>query len=178
MCIRDRGGIDLPVIANQNESWGAPIVEAIIPMLAKSSIRASVEPVENAVLEERITGGNFTAFIWSLQSGPDPLNILRCFYSKTTQTACNYTKFSNPEVDRLYEAAQQERDETKRNDLIRQADGIIRDEAPYWFFNYNKAVMAYQPWVHGLKGNPQELAIQDYDKIWIDDTAPADRKPK
>ncbi|GGF79872.1 ABC transporter substrate-binding protein [Paracoccus acridae] len=171
-------GIDLPVIANQNESWGAPIVEAIIPMLAKANIRASVEPVENAVLEDRITGGNFTAFIWSLSSGPDPLNILRCFYSKTAQSACNYTNFSNAEVDRLYEAAQQERDETKRNDLIRQADGIIREEAPYWFFNYNKAVMAYQPWVHGLRGNPQELAIQDYEKIWIDDTAPADRKPQ
>ena len=130
------------------------------------------------MLEDRITGGNFTAFIWSLSSGPDPLNILRCFYSKTAQSACNYTNFSNPEVDKLYEAAQQERDEAKRNDLIRQADGIIREEAPYWFFNYNKAVMAYQPWVHGLRGNPQELAIQDYDKIWIDDSAPADRKPQ
>ena len=100
------------------------------------------------------------------------------FYSKTSQTACNYTKFSNPEFDKLYEAAQAERDETRRNDLLRQADGIVREEAPYWFFNYNKAVMAYQPWVHGLRGNPQELAIQDYDKIWIDDTAPANRKAK
>ncbi|AXC51200.1 ABC transporter substrate-binding protein [Paracoccus suum] len=171
-------GIDLPVIANSNESWGSPIVEAIIPMLAKSNIRASVEPVENAVLEDRITGGDFTAFIWSLASGPNPLNILRCFYSKTTQTACNYPKFSNAEVDKLYEDAQNERDETKRNDLIRQAGNIIQEEAPFWFFNYNKAVMAYQPWVHGLRGNPQELAIQDYENIWIDDTAPADRKAK
>lgn len=171
-------GIDLPVIANANESWGSPIVEAVIPMLARAGIRATVEPVENAVLEDRITGGNFTGFIWSLSSGPDPLNILRCFYSKTTVSACNYTRFSNPEVDRLYEAAQQERDETKRNDLIRQAGDIIQDEAPYWFFNYNKAVMAYQPWVHGLKGNPQELAIQDYDSIWIDESAPSDRRPK
>lgn len=170
-------GIDLPVIANANESWGSPIVEAIIPMLARANIRATVEPVENAVLEDRITGGDFTAFIWSLSSGPDPLNILRCFYSKTTVSACNYTGFNNADVDRLYEAAQNERDDAARMDLIRQAGDIIQDEAPYWFFNYNKAVMAYQPWVHGLKGNPQELAIQDYDSIWIDDTAPADRKP-
>ena len=99
------------MIANANESWGSPIVEAVIPMLARAGIRATVEPVENAVLEDRITGGNFTGFIWSLSSGPDPLNILRCFYSKTTVSACNYTRFSNPEVDRLYEAAQQERDD-------------------------------------------------------------------
>ena len=36
--------------------------------------------------------------------------------------------------------------------------------------------MAYQPWVHGLKPNAMELAIQDYEDIWIDDTAPAARK--
>lgn len=52
----------------------------------------------------------------------------------------------------------------------------MQEEAPLWFFNYNKAVMAYQPWVHGLKPNAMELAIQDYDDIWIDDSAPASRK--
>ena len=30
---------------------------------------------------------------------------------------------------------------------------MLYDEAPVWFFNYNKAVMAYQPWVHGLQAN-------------------------
>ena len=29
-----------------------------------------------------------------------------------------------------------------------------------WFFNYNKAVMAYQPWVHGLQANATELTHQ------------------
>lgn len=169
-------GIDLTVTANQNESWGAPIVEATIPMLAKAGIRATVDPVENAVLEQRITDGDFQSFIWSMSTGPDPLNIMRCFYSKTTQTACNYTKFNNPAFDKLYESAVAEPDGARRNDLLKQADAIVFDEAPYWFFNYNKAVMAYQPWVHGLRGNPQELAIQDYENIWIDDTAPADRK--
>ena len=52
----------------------------------------------------------------------------------------------------------------------------MQEEAPFWFFNYNKAVMAYQPWVHGLKANAMELAIQDYEDIWIDENAPASRK--
>ena len=45
----------------------------------------------------------------------------------------------------------------KRNELLRKADGILYDEAPVWFFNYNKAVMAYQPWTHGLQANATEL---------------------
>jgi peptide/nickel transport system substrate-binding protein len=52
----------------------------------------------------------------------------------------------------------------------------VQDDAPVWFFNYNKAVMAYQPWVHGLVPNANELALQPYEDIWIDDTAPASRK--
>jgi len=41
-----------------------------------------------------------------------------------------------------------------------------------WFFNYNKAVMAYQPWVHGLQANATELAHQYPEDIWIDERSP------
>lgn len=61
-------------------------------------------------------------------------------------------------------------------ELLKQANNLLQEEAPVWFFNYNKAVMAYQPWVHGLAPNATELALQDYDSIWIDDSAPASRK--
>ena len=60
--------------------------------------------------------------------------------------------------------------------LLKQANNMLQDEAPVWFFNYNKAVMGVQPWVHGLKANSVELAIQDYQDVWIDDTAPASRR--
>jgi len=36
--------------------------------------------------------------------------------------------------------------------------------------------MAYQPWAHGLQANATELAIQSYEDIWIDDTAPDSRR--
>ena len=43
-----------------------------------------------------------------------------------------------------------------------------------WFFNYNKAVMAYQPWIKGLQPNATELAIQYPEDIWVD----ASRRPQ
>ena len=42
-----------------------------------------------------------------------------------------------------------------------------------WFFNYNKAVMAYQPWLKGLQPNATELAFQDYESLWVDESSPA-----
>lgn len=169
-------GFEFEVTASPNESWGVPIIEAILPMLKQVGISVKPKPVESSALGSYVTSGDFQAYMWSNLSGPDPLTAMRCFYSQTLQSACNYTKFNNAEFDKLFEAAEVERDTAKQMDLLRQANNIVQDEAPVWFFNYNKAVMAYQPWVHGLVPNATELALQPYDVIWIDDTAPDSRK--
>ena len=169
-------GFEFELTATQNESWGIPIVEAMIPMLAEVGIKLVAKPVESSVLSEVIPAGDFQAAMWSNNSGPDALSTLRCFYSTTAQSSCNYAAYNSPEFDKLFDAAVAERDPAKRNDLLRQANNELYDGAPVWFFNYNKAVMAYQPWVHGLQPNATELAIQDYGDVWIDDTAPDSRK--
>lgn len=168
-------GFDVELTATQNESWGLTIVEAIIPMLNEAGIRVTANPVEGSVLGEVVPAGDHQSFMWSNVSGPDPMTVLASFYSKTSTSAGNYWRFDNAEFDKLYEQALSENDPEKRTDLLRQADNIIQEEAAMWFFNYNKAVMAYQPWVHGLQANATELAFQNYEDIWIDDGAPEDR---
>lgn len=168
-------GFEFELTATQNESWGLTIVEAIIPMLDKVGIKVKAKPVEAAVLSEVVPAGDFQSFMWSLESGPDPMTAMQCFYSKTSQSACNYYKFNNKDFDKLYEAALSAPTEEQKNDLLRQANNLLQDEAPGWFFNYNKAVMAYQPWLHGLQPNSAELAIQSYEQLWVGDGAPSGR---
>lgn len=168
-------GFEFELTATQNESWGLTIVEAIIPMLDKVGIKVKAKPVEGSVLSEVVPAGDFQAFMWSSESGPDPQASLQCYYSKTAQSACNYPKFSSPEFDKLFEASKQAKTEAEKVDLLRQANNVVQEEAPVWFFNYNKAVMAYQPWLHGLQPNSAELAIQGYEKLWLDESVPAGR---
>lgn len=168
-------GFAFELTATQNESWGIPIVEAIIPMLAKVGITVTAKPVESSALSEAIPAGDFEAYMWSVDSGPDALSTLRCFHSNTAQSSCNYPAVNSPEYDALFDQAEAERDPAKRTDLLRQANNLLQDEAPMWFYNYNKAVMAYQPWVHGVQPNATEMAIQDFADIWLDDTAPESR---
>ncbi|MFC0246120.1 ABC transporter substrate-binding protein [Falsochrobactrum ovis] len=168
-------GFEFELTATQNESWGLTIVEAIIPMLDKVGIKVKAKPVEASVLSEVVPGGDFQAFMWSLESGPDPLTSLQCFHSQTPQSSCNYQKFSNAEFDKLIDDAKVAETEEKKNDLLRQANNLLQEEAPVWFFNYNKAVMAYQPWLHGLQPNSAELAIQSYEDLWLDENVPAGR---
>jgi peptide/nickel transport system substrate-binding protein len=166
-------GFEFEWTASPNESWGIPIVEAVIPMLEKVGVKVKIKPVEATVLSDLVRKGEFQAYIWSNSSGPDPQAALKCFHSATPQSACNYWQFKNPEVDRLLDEAGTTDDATKRLDNLKKVNAIVFEEAPMWFFNYNKAVMAYQPWLHGLQANATELAFQYYDELWVDDTSPA-----
>ena len=49
---------------------------------------------------------------------------------------------------------------------------IFVEDAPLWFFNYNKAILAHQPWVHGLAAVAPEMMFQDMTSVWIDETSP------
>ena len=64
-------------------------------------------------------------------------------------------------------------DQASRTDLLRQANNLLYEDAPVWFFNYNKAVLAYQPWIHGLQANPTEITHQYPEDIWVDAKSPA-----
>ena len=166
-------GFEFEWTTSQNESWGLPVVEAVIPMLAKVGIKVKVKQVETAVLSETVRKGDFQAYIWSAQTGPDPQAALKCYHSSTPLSACNYTRFKNAAFDKLMDEAGQSSDPAQIIDLLKKADTIVYDEAPVWFFNYNKAVMAYQPWVHGLQANPTEITHQYYEDVWVDTTSPA-----
>lgn len=166
-------GIEFELTTSQNESWGLPIVEAIIPMLAKAGIKVKPKLVEVTVLTDILMKGEHQALISSNLTGPDSLATLQCFYSKTPRTACHYTNYSNPAFDKLFEEAGASLDPAKRTDLLRQANNLLYEDAPVWFFNYNKAVMAYQPWIHGLQANPTEITHQYPEDIWVDAKSPA-----
>jgi len=166
-------GFEFEWTTSQNESWGMPIVEAIIPMLDRVGIKVKVKQVETAVLAEVVRSGDFQAFIYSQATGPDPQAALKCFHSSTPQSACNYVSFKNADFDRLIDEAGQTDDAAKRAQLLQKANALLYDEAPVWFFNYNKAVMAVQPWLKGIQLNATELTHQNVEDLWVDETSPA-----
>ena len=173
--LKDAGypdGFEFEWTTSNNESWGLPIVEAVIPMLARVGIKAKVKQVETAVLAEVTRSGDFQAYMYSQSTGPDPQAALKCYHSATPQSACNYTTFKNAEFDKYMDEAGQTGDTAKREELLKKANAILLEEAPVWFFNYNKAVMAVQPWIKGIQLNATELTHQNVEDIWVDASSP------
>ncbi len=167
------GMLSFDIITTDSKSYGIGIIEATLPFLAKVGIEMKPKLVESAVNQELVyEKQDFEAYVMSFNSGPDPLQAMKQWHSKTPAHAGNYIAYNNPEYDALVDAAEKEADPAKRNDLLKKADGVFLDDAPIWFFNYNKAIIAHHPWVHGLQQNAVELMYQDLDLVWVDENSP------
>jgi peptide/nickel transport system substrate-binding protein len=167
-------GFTFECLGTNNESWGVVVVEALMPFLKQINVTVKPQQIEGAALTERVRKMDYQAFIWSLSqgSGGDPVQAMMRWHSTNPPTAGNFISYGNPEFDRLVEQAAKERDQAKRLDLLRKADALFREAAPVWFFNYNKAVVAHQPWVHGIEPVAIEMMYQDLTDLWVDDSSP------
>ena len=167
-------GFEFELTTSQNESWGLPIVEAIIPMLAKVGIKVKPKLVEVTVLTDIAMKGEYPGRS-SLEPDRPRFARRRCAASiprRRARPATTSASRIRPSTS-CSTRPRQTTDPAKRNDLLRQANNLLYDEAPVWFFNYNKAVMAYQPWIHGLQANPTEITHQYPEDVWVDASSPA-----
>ncbi len=165
-------GFTFECIATANKSWGVGIVESLIPFMKRINITIKPQQLEGAALGERARTGKFDAFIWSIESGPDPLETLNRFRSTTPVSAGNYTAYANSDYDHALDMAAATGSADEKLSWLKKANRILFDDAPFWFFNYNKAIIAYQPWVNGIKPVAIEMMLQDFTNLKLDESSP------
>ena len=166
-------GFPLEVVGTSSSSYGTGVVEVIIPYLKKIGINVKPVTLEGAAKYKRQLSGEFQAIIGSLNSGPDPITALWRFHMTNDRSTRNTPNFKNQAFsDALDAAAAELKDPAKRLEHVKKANYILWDEAPLWFFNYNKAIIAYHPWVHGIMGVGPEMMFQDFTEVWVDESSP------
>ncbi|RNC99122.1 ABC transporter substrate-binding protein [Lysinibacillus halotolerans] len=111
---------------------GQKVAEAIQKNLADVGIPSKIVTFEWATYLEKAKNGEADAFLmgWTGDNG-DADNFLYTLLDKDTIGSNNYAYYSNDEVHELLIAAQTETDEEKRNDLYKQAQVIIHEDAPW-----------------------------------------------
>jgi len=111
---------------------GMKIAEVIQEDLSKIGVKAKIQSVDWATYLQKATKGDFDAYMlgWTGDNG-DPDNFLYALLDKDSIGSNNYSRYDNPQVHDLLIKAQQETDQTKRNDLYKQAQQIIHDDAPW-----------------------------------------------
>jgi peptide/nickel transport system substrate-binding protein len=155
--IRDSGGHELAfdLLVSSGTTIGRQIDETFASELGKAGIRVRIRPLEWAAFTERVDAGEFEAasLAWSASDpNPDPFPFWHS--SQFPPAGLNSEFYSNPEADRLMEAARRETDEKKRLDIYHRLHRIFRDDAPVVFVATPSQKMGFAKRIRGIVTSP------------------------
>ena len=134
-------------VRSRNELWGRA--------MERIGIRMTFNKVEKLPeLRKLATLGKIPMFSYGwIADYPDGENFLQLFWSKSIGGP-NYTLFSRPEFDALYERIKVMPDTPERTELYRQMVHILWVYNPWRVNTLKQGSVAIQPWVIGYKKHP------------------------
>lgn len=134
---------------------GQKVAEAIQKNLADVGMNAKIVTFEWATYLEKAKNGEADAFLlgWTGDNG-DADNFLYTLLDKDNIGSNNYSYYSNDEVHSLLVQAQSEVDEEKRNELYKQAQVLIKEDAPWVPLAHSTPLLAAKAGVEGYLPHP------------------------
>ena len=151
------GGKGLPSIKLLTIAIYADMANFIAKQLEESGIPVQVEVMQKSLLLTMTSSSTATFFRGSwIADYPDAENYLSVFYSKNPAPP-NYTRYKNPEFDKVFEKALMETNDSLRYELYQQADQIMINDAPVVPLWYDKVVRLVQPNISGFPANAVNL---------------------
>jgi oligopeptide transport system substrate-binding protein len=150
-------GAGLPAIKLLTISIYSELAGFIAKELENIGISVKVEVVQKGLLLEQTAKSEALFFRASwIADYPDAENYLSVFYGKNPAPP-NYTRYSNPAYDKLYEEALVTTDDSARYKLYRQMDELIIEDAPIVPLWYDEVIRLVSPRVSGFTPNGLNL---------------------
>lgn len=135
------------------------IAEFIQHQLAEIGFPIRVEVFPGAAYREMMANSRMTLFRGSwVADYADAENYLSLFLSSNfSPQGPNYTHFSNPEFDDLYNKSLVEPNDRARHDIYFKMDSLVMSQVPVVPLYYDKVVRFVNPQIEGMKTNPMNL---------------------
>ncbi len=144
--------LTLKVSTNEFIRLQAAVIQAD---LRDVGIDLDVRSYEFATLYADVLAGNFQLFTLQWVGVSDPDMLRRVFHSKQMPpTGFNRGFYSNPEVDRLIDAATVTIDDGERSRLYAEAQRRVAEDAPYISLWYKTNVVVAQAGLDGIRLSP------------------------
>ena len=160
----------LPPIVFTNAGIGTSVssdVSAMAEMWEQNlGVKITVENLEpNFYYDQIYKGTHGQLFIggWCADY-PDPENFADVLFHTGSQQ--NNGGYSNPEFDKLIEAARVEQDVTKRIGMYQQAEQMLVDDAAALFTVHSLSYQLVKPYVKGYVFTPISIPIERY--MWLE----------
>lgn len=146
-------GKGMPVITLVSIPLYADLADYAARQLQELGVKVQVEVMQRGPLIDLVAKSAVPFFRASwIADYPDAESFLAMFYSKNPAPP-NYTRYSNPAYDKLYERALQENDDSVRYKLYQDMDRMIVADAPVVPVFYDMVMRFRQPNVLGLSSD-------------------------
>ncbi|MCA0989384.1 ABC transporter substrate-binding protein [Guptibacillus algicola] len=134
---------------------GQKVAEVIQSSFAEIGVNAEIKSYEWATYLEKARNGEADSFLlgWTGDNG-DADNFLYVLLDKDNIGSNNYTYYSNDELHDLLIEAQSTPDEEKRNELYKEAQEIIHEDAPWIPLVHSKPALGGSERVKGFNPHP------------------------
>jgi peptide/nickel transport system substrate-binding protein len=143
-----------------------PVVAAY---LEKVGVKVEIQPLEQGALWSALTTKtNAAGFMHTPSHGSPPISIRKSFVTKQTY---NPSQYSDPEMDKRVDATYLERDESRRQLLVKLMTRDIVEKAPNIWLPTPHLYTAWWPWVKNYDGELSVGAFRNgpiHARIWID----------
>lgn len=164
-----RASINLD-IAPWGEDWRR-MGEVLKQQLARVNIEVTLRGGDDAAFRRRVyTENDFDlGMMWYIGMTDPTIGVQRNYWSKNIKPGVpfgNVAAYSNAEVDALWEKAQTEGDETKRNGYFHELQRKIVDDSPLFWIMEMDLVAVQNDRVQNLITNPFGVRSGLYD-TWI-----------
>lgn len=140
------------ILTNQGNEQRILTATLIQSQLANLGIEARIRTVEwAAFIREFVHKGRFDAVIlgWTITQDPDIFQIWHS--SQAHEGGLNFTRYRNPEVDKILEEARATPDRATRQALYWRLQEILAADQPYSFLFVPYALPVVQKRFHGIK---------------------------
>ncbi|SDS35773.1 peptide/nickel transport system substrate-binding protein [Paenibacillaceae bacterium GAS479] len=147
---------------------GKKVAEAIQADFAKIGVKTKIESPEWATyLGDLKTGEKDDLFMigWTGDNG-DPDNFLFTLLHKDAIGSNNYAQYSNEEVNKLLSQGQSETDPAKREELYKQAQVLIKADAPWIPLVHSTPLLAGKANIKGYVLSP--TGSEPYSEVYFE----------
>jgi peptide/nickel transport system substrate-binding protein len=139
--------LDFRLVARASEDFSQRAADYVVSWLGAVGIKVSKQLVSDNEVDERTSAGTYDLALSGWGTSPDPDYILAkqtCAALPATAGSGSSTAFfCDPQFDSLYQQESAELDQTKRADLVKQAEARYYDQVPSLVLDYDNVLEAY-----------------------------------
>jgi peptide/nickel transport system substrate-binding protein len=139
--------LDFRLVARASEDFSQRAADYVVSWLGAVGIKVSKQLVSDNEVDERTNAGTYDLALSGWGTSPDPDYILAkqtCAALPAVAGSGSSTAFfCDPQFDSLYQQESAELDQTKRADLVKQAQARYYDQVPSLVLDYDNVLEAY-----------------------------------